>query len=521
MAVGISAAGVCGDEVLLPLALELLRVGAELRLVLCVGLLEDRLELLAIVAQRVLGLLDGDVAAADQRLGVDLADRALLVDQVVHQRLRQARVIGLVVAATAVADQVDHDVLVERLPELVGQPRDVHHGLGVVAVHVEDRRLDHPRRIGRVHAAAAVLRRRGEPDLVVDDHVDGAAGPVAAQLAQVQRLGDHALPGEGGVAVHQERQDGERLPRQQVLLGAHDALEDGIDGLEVRGVRRQVDPALRASLGAVHALGAQVVLDVAGTLHGLLAVVALELAEDLPVGLPCDVRQDVQPAAVRHADADLVHPVLRRVAQDRVEQRDDRLAPLEGEPLLADVLGLQERLEGLGGVEAAQDPQLLLARGLHVADLDAVLHPAPLLGVLDVHVLHADAAAVGVAQDAEDVAQLHERLPTEPAGRELPVEVPQGQAVRGHVEVGVGPLRVLQRVGVGHQVAADPVGVDELLDPRGLVEVVLVGRGDVLRPADRLVGDAQRRRRSRRRSRPRRAGADGPSAGTPPTAPPG
>jgi hypothetical protein len=55
-------------------------------------------------------------------------------------------------------------------------------------------------------------------------------------------------------------------------------------------------------------------------------------------------------------------------------------------------------------VELAQDAQLVLARHLGVA-LHPLLDPGPLLGVLDVHVLDADRAAVRVAQDAEDVAQ--------------------------------------------------------------------------------------------------------------------
>ena len=50
--------------------------------------------------------------------------------------------------AAAVADQVDDDVLVERLAELEGQPRHPDARLGVVAVHVEDRRLDHPGDVG-------------------------------------------------------------------------------------------------------------------------------------------------------------------------------------------------------------------------------------------------------------------------------------------------------------------------------------------------------------------------------------
>ena len=112
------------------------------------ALREDPLELALVVAQRGLGLLDRDVAATDQRLGVELANAALGVDQVVHHWLREARLVDLAVAAPAVAEHVDDDVLLERLPELVGQLGDPYDGLGVVAVHVEDRRLDHPGDVG-------------------------------------------------------------------------------------------------------------------------------------------------------------------------------------------------------------------------------------------------------------------------------------------------------------------------------------------------------------------------------------
>jgi hypothetical protein len=114
-----------------------------------------------------------------------------------------------------------------------------------------------------------------------------------------------------------------------------------------------------------------------------------------------------------------------------------------------------------------------------VRDLDALLDPPALVGVLDVHVLDADAAAVRVAQHAEDLAQRRHRLAAEAPGRELAVEVPQRQAVVDDVEVGVRALAELQRVGVGHEVPAHAVGVDELLHPRLLDDVVLVARGDV------------------------------------------
>jgi hypothetical protein len=196
---------------------------------------EDPLELALVVAQRLLGLLDGDVAAADQRLGVELAHRALALDQAVHQRLGHRRVVALVVAAAAVADHVDDDVLAERLAVVEGQPGDAHARLGVVAVDVEDRRLDHPRHIGAVEGRARGGGGGGEADLVVDDHVHRAASAISAQLREVECLGHHTLAGEGSVAVHQDGQHGEALLAlvDAVLLRAGDALEHRVDGLEV------------------------------------------------------------------------------------------------------------------------------------------------------------------------------------------------------------------------------------------------------------------------------------------------
>ena len=55
-------------------------------------------------------------------------------------------------------------------------------------------------------------------------------------------------------------------------------------------------------------------------------------------------------------------------------------------------------------------------------------------------------------------------LAGEAADGELAVEVPEGQAVLDDVEVGVAANAEVERVGVGHQVAAHAVGVDELHD---------------------------------------------------------
>ena len=54
-----------------------------------------------------------DHAALDQRAAPDLADGRLRRDLLVHQRLREARLVSLVVAVAPVADQVDQEVALE------------------------------------------------------------------------------------------------------------------------------------------------------------------------------------------------------------------------------------------------------------------------------------------------------------------------------------------------------------------------------------------------------------------------
>src|SRR3546814_9792592 len=75
----------------------------------------------------------GAGAIAHQLLGVELAHRRVLADRLVHQRLGEGRLVALVVAEAAIAEHVDHDVLVERLPEFGGDACHVGHRLRIVA----------------------------------------------------------------------------------------------------------------------------------------------------------------------------------------------------------------------------------------------------------------------------------------------------------------------------------------------------------------------------------------------------
>ena len=328
--------------------------------------------------------------------------------------------------------------------------------------------------------------------------MDRAAGLVALELGEVEGLLDDSLADEGGVAVDEDRDDRQVRVAQVLLLGTNDALQDAVSGLQVRGVGTHVDLRGQAVVEGVHAPRAQVILDVARSLDGVGHVVAFELVEDLRVGLARDVGQHVEASAVRHADGDLVDAGARRVGQDVVEQRDQGLAALEGEALLAHELRLEELLEGLGANESAQDMTLCVGGGGLVRALDALLDPRALLGVLNVHVLDADRARVGVVQAREDVTQQHLVRVAEAAGGEGAIQVPHAQAVGRQIEVGVATHAVGQRVGVGGEMAARTVGVDEFRDARGLalfvVRIVVVvrfprvgARGHVHRGKDTLV----------------------------------
>ena len=118
--------------------------------------------------------------------------------------------------------------------------------------------------------------------------------------------------------------------------------------------------------------------------------------------------------------------------------------------------------------------------------LEALLEPAPLGRVGDVHVLESDGRAVGAAELGEHLAQRHLAARHEVPGGEAPVEVPRRQAVarQGQVRVAAGPEG--DGVQVGDEMPARTVGVDEARHPRGLAE--LVGRVvfDVALPGVRL-----------------------------------
>ena len=156
---------------------------------------------------------------------------------------------------------------------------------------------------------------------------------------------------------------------------------------------------------------------------------------------------------------------------------------------------MEESLERLGLVELAQDAQPLLSGQFDLRRLDPLLDPGLLRRLLDVHVLDPGGAAVGVAQMAQRITELHHLEAGETAGGELPIEVPDGEAVAERVELGVHHGRLLaERVEVGDQMAPHPVHIEDLEYPALLLRPLRAAHFGVVvdRPPRRGVGDLHR-----------------------------
>ena len=387
-------------------------------------------------------------------------------DRAVHQRLGEGRLVALVVAVAPVAKQVDDDVLLEFLTVFDGDAGRRSDRFRVVAVDVQDRRLDPLGDIRRVGARPRGRWARGKADLVVDDEMQRAAGREAVEFRQFERLGDETLAGKGGVAMHQDAGDpGAGAVARLLLLGADLAEHDRIDRFEMRrvGGERQVH---RHSANLAVARGAEMVFDVARALDVVrVDRIALEFGEDRGDGLADEIGEHVEPAAMRHADHEFAEAELGAAPEDRFERRHQQLGAFEAKPLGAGVTAIEEALEGLGPGQARQN-SFPFGRGRRrpgVPPLEFVLEEGAFGQHLNMHVLDADPAAIGLAQQRQELAQTGALAAEQMVEPDLAVEIAVKKPVGPVVELGLrGAPIAAERVEIGFEMAAHPVGADQL-----------------------------------------------------------
>jgi hypothetical protein len=213
---------------------------------------------------------------------------------------------------------------------------------------------------------------------------------------------------------------------------------------------------------------------------GVGDVVLGEFVEEELVVLAQNVGEDVEATAMGHAHDDLLDAVARAILDDLVEERDDGLAALEREALLADVAGVEEFLEELA-LEQVGQHALFLGVGKAVlaqdARLEAIAQPAADGEILDVHVLDAGAAAVGFLHQRDDVAEGLDRGLAADDEFELEVEIGVGELHVVERELGGGALAEIERVELGDAVAEAAVGADKGIDARLLAAIGRAGGG--------------------------------------------
>ena len=288
---------------------------------------------------------------------------------------------------------------------------------------------------------------------------------------------------------------GARAPGDVVLLGPRLAHHHGIDDLQMRRIGGQGQMHLVVVELAVRR-GAEMVFDVARTLDVLgLVGAALELVEDRPVRLGHHLGQDVQPAAMGHAEDDLLQTQLAAALDDLLQRRDQRLGAVEAEALGALVLDVEKLLEALGLDQLVEDrPLALVGEGdALVGALDAGLQPGLLVRVGNVGELDADGRAIGPLENVDHLADGGEFQAEHVVDEDLAVVVGFGEAVgpgRQFVVVVVGRLGDAERVELGVQMSAGTIGADQHDRPhRILRRLVDGGAGEVDADLLGLFGD--------------------------------
>ena len=98
-------------------------------------------------------------------------------------------------------------------------------------------------------------------------------------------------------------------------------------------------------------------------------------------------------------------PKLAAALDDLFQRRNHALAAVEAEALGAGVFHVEEVLEAFGLDQLGEDGLLAFGRegDFLVGTLDALLDPALLLGIGDMHEFDAERAAIGALQDIDDL----------------------------------------------------------------------------------------------------------------------
>ncbi len=137
---------------------------------------------------------------------IDFSHGWVRTDDLVHLGLREAGFVAFIVSPTAIAYQVDEDVLVKLVPVGMSHAHRHQRGFGIIGIHMDNGDFKAFRHVTRKECRPVILRLSRKAELIIHNNMNGTTYCVAMQVPQVQGLGDYAFTGESCVSVNKDRQ---------------------------------------------------------------------------------------------------------------------------------------------------------------------------------------------------------------------------------------------------------------------------------------------------------------------------
>ncbi len=103
------------------------------------------------------GVFQGGDTILFQPVGIDFTRCRMFFNLMVHDRLSGAGFVCFIMTVPAITDQIDHDIALENITEIQGNPGNERHRFRIVGIDVEYRRLHHFGDIGTVLRRAGIM----------------------------------------------------------------------------------------------------------------------------------------------------------------------------------------------------------------------------------------------------------------------------------------------------------------------------------------------------------------------------
>ena len=196
-----------------------------------------------------------------------------------------------------------------------------------------------------------------------------------------------------------------------------------------------------------------------------------------------DLGQHIKPAAVGHADDDLLHAERAAALDDLFQRRNHRFGAIETEALGTGEFQVAEFFETLGLHKLVEDGALALPgeSNLLVGAFDAFLDPALLRAIGDVQEFDAERLAVGAPQDADDLTDGAEFEAEHLVEENRAIEIGVAESIGVRIEFLLVLRRLeAERIEVGVEMSARAIGADQHQRPHRVARRPLDIRGGQL-----------------------------------------